>query len=59
MEGKICTKDCKWCQPYNDGWAVCWHSKLKSSKVQLNTECKVQMVKRTIEKLKAKEREQE
>lgn len=53
-ESKICSKECKWCQPYNEGWAVCWHSRIKSSKVQLGVECKVQTMKRILADLNKK-----
>lgn len=42
---KICTKDCKHCQPYNEDWCVCWHSKIKGSKVQMGILCMVEKLK--------------
>lgn len=43
---KTCNKECQHCQPYNDSWCVCWHRKIKGSRVQMNIECTVDKVKR-------------
>ena len=43
---KICSGDCKHCQPYNQSWCICWHPLIKGSKVQMLIECTVNKVKR-------------
>ena len=46
MESKLmpCTEECKHCQKYNDTFCVCWHPKIKGSKVQMKMGCVVQML---------------
>ena len=41
----ICNDKCKYCQPYNEEWCVCWNKLIKGSKVQMGVECTVLKVK--------------
>jgi hypothetical protein len=42
---KICSKECNHCQPFNESWCVCWHKKIKASKVQMGIQCTVEKIK--------------
>lgn len=44
-EVKICSADCQFCQQYNNEWAICWHKKVKGSKVQINKQCVIKLIK--------------
>jgi hypothetical protein len=44
---KTCSKECKYAQQYNDGWAVCWNKLIKGSKVQIGKYCIVDLIKTT------------
>jgi len=45
MLNMLCSPDCKHCQQYNDEWAICWHIKIKGSKVQIGKRCAAELKK--------------
>ena len=41
---KECNTECRHCEPYNEAWAVCWHPKIKGSRVQTGGDCTVEKI---------------
>ena len=36
--------DCKYAQRFNDDWCICWHKKIKGSRVQMQEKCVVKLI---------------
>ncbi len=35
---------CKYAQRYNEEWCICWHKKIKGSRVKMQEKCVVELI---------------